>query len=253
VSPGDEPLLEPFLAVLTVRRVSFALAGVADYVARELVHRPDGGMSFRLPGFPPLAVALPGRHNVGNALAAVACAHSLGFTPEECARGLAAARVPGGRSEVARWGGVTLLLDHYNANPGSMEAGLETLRGWPGGGRRYAALGDMLELGAATDDAHAELGRRAAALDGAFLWGEHMAHAERAAQAAGAGGRVRRFATRRALGESLAAVLRPGDLVLVKGSRGSAMEEVVEVLRAALGGGAHEEAGHAPARAGEGG
>src|SRR5262249_40471857 len=152
VSPAGEPLLERFLAALAVRRVRFALTGVADYVARELT-QSTAGMGFRLPGFPPLVVPLPGRHNVRNALAAVACAHVLGLTPEECARGLAKARVPGGRSQVARWGGVTLLLDHYNANPGSMAAALETLAGWPEGRRRYAALGDMLELGQASAEA----------------------------------------------------------------------------------------------------
>src|SRR5205814_8673596 len=131
-------------------------------------------------------------------------------------------KVPGGRSEVAHWGGVTLLLDHYNANPGSVDAGLEALLSWPAAGRRFAALGDMLELGAAAPEAHRDVGRRAAVLDGLYLWGELMEHAEREARAAGAGARVRRFPTRTALGQALAAELRPGDIVWIKGSRGSA-------------------------------
>ena len=234
VTPGDDPLLDACVRVLPVRRITFALVPGSDYVPDAIENRGEAGMAFRLPGFPPFSVPLPGLHNVKNALAAIACAHRLGLTPEECARGLARVHVPGGRSQVARWGGVTLLLDHYNANPASVAAAIETLRAWPGSGRRLAALGDMLELGPDEAVAHAEAGRLAAGLDAAFLWGERMAHAEEAARRAGAGDRVRRFADRRALGQALAQTLHPGDVVLVKGSRGSAMEDVIEVLRAVL-------------------
>ena len=236
VLPGDDPLVLSAVATLDRQRVTFGLVPGSDYVAEAVENRGEAGMRFRLPGFPTLEVPLPGLHNVRNALAAVACAHRLGLSAEECAAGLAATRVPGGRSEVVRWGGVTVLLDHYNANPGSVAAGLQTLRAWPGGGRRFAALGDMLELGSESPLYHAELGRAVVPLDGAFLWGERMIHAEEAARAAGAGERVRRFAERRELGLALASVLRPGDAVLVKGSRGSAMEDVAEILRQALAG-----------------
>ncbi|MEO6463396.1 MAG: UDP-N-acetylmuramoyl-tripeptide--D-alanyl-D-alanine ligase, partial [Candidatus Eisenbacteria bacterium] len=247
VIPGDDLLLAAAVSPFPVRRVTFALApGAADFVATDLVQRGEAGATFRVAGFPPLSIPLPGVHSVKNALAALATAHVLGLTPGEIAAGLEAMERPAGRTEIARAGGVTLLLDHYNANPASLDAALDLLEGWPGGGRRFAALGDMLELGPTADTWHAAAGRRLPRLDGAFLWGPLMVHAAAAARAAGGGAApgVRHFADRRALGQALAALLGPGDVVLVKGSRGSAMEDVIEVLRSAL--------GDATAAAGEG-
>jgi len=231
VVPGDEPRLGPWLRSLRARLVTFALVPGSDYVADDIELLGAGGMRFRVAGFPPLSVPVPGRHSVTNALAAIALARQFGLTPAECAKGLAAMPPPAGRMEVARWGGVTVLLDHYNANPGSMDAGLDALEAWPNARRRYAALGDMLELGAAAADYHGALGRRLPRLDGAFLWGPLMAHA--AAEAA-ASGRVQHFEDREALGRALLAQLGDGDVVLVKGSRGSAMEAVAKLLEGTL-------------------
>ncbi len=231
IVPGDEPRLSPWLRPLRARLTTFALVAGSDFVADEVEMLGAEGMRFRVVGFPVLTVPVPGRHSVSNALAAIALARQLGLTPGECARGLAEMPRPAGRMEVARWGGVTVLLDHYNANPGSMDAGLDALEAWPGARRRYAALGDMLELGAASADYHGALGRRLARLDGAYLWGPLM---ERAAAEATGSGRVQHFAGREALGRALAAQLGDGDVVLVKGSRGSKMEEVARILESTL-------------------
>ena len=246
IMPGDDLRLESCVRALPVRRVTFALVPGADYVATGVEHRGAEGARFRVAGFPPLSIPLPGLHSVKNALAALACAHVSGITPEECARGLAAAPRPAGRTQVERRGGITLLLDHYNANPASLDAALDLLETWPGATRRFAALGDMLELGPTAPEWHAAAGRRLTRLDGAFLWGPLMVHALTAGRAteATASGRLAHFTDRRALGRALASALAPGDVVLVKGSRGSAMEETIEVLREALGG--------ATAAAGEG-
>jgi UDP-N-acetylmuramoyl-tripeptide--D-alanyl-D-alanine ligase len=236
VLPAGEAALDAAVRALEVKRVTFGVGVAADCVGESIESLGEAGMRFRVAGFPPLEVPVPGRHSVNNALAAIACARALGMTPDECARGLARTAPPAGRMQVARAGGVTLLLDHYNANPGSMAAGLDTLEAWPGAKRRWAALGDMLELGDAAASYHAALGRRLGRIDGAYLWGELMANAERAARDAGLPAeRVRRFATRDELGKALARLVQPGDVVLVKGSRGSAMEEVVAALEASLG------------------
>lgn len=231
VVPGDEPRLETWVRPLKARLLTFALVPGSDFVAHDIEALGEQGMRFVVPGFPPLSVPVPGRHSVSNALAAIAVAGALGASPEECARGLLKTARLFGRMETRKIGGVTLLLDYYNANPGSMDAGLDTLETWPGARRRFAALGDMLELGAAAVSYHASLGRRLNRLDGAHLWGALMAHA---ASDAGTGGGVRHFGAdpgdRPALGEALAARLEPGDVVLVKGSRGSAMEDVARVL-----------------------
>jgi UDP-N-acetylmuramoyl-tripeptide--D-alanyl-D-alanine ligase len=246
VVPGDDARLEACIRAFPARRVTFSLAPGADYVATDVELLGAAGARFRVAGFPPLSVPVPGRHSVKNALAALACAHVSGIDPAECARGLAAMPRPSGRTEVESRGGVTLLLDHYNANPASLDAALDLLESWPGARRRYAALGDMLELGPTAPEWHAAAGRRLPRLDGAFLWGPLMTHAFDAAHATdiAAAERVAHFADRRALGRALASVLVPGDVVLVKGSRGSAMEESIEVLREAL--------GEATAQAGEG-
>ncbi|MEP7029050.1 MAG: UDP-N-acetylmuramoyl-tripeptide--D-alanyl-D-alanine ligase [Candidatus Eisenbacteria bacterium] len=148
IVPGDEPRLSPWLSPLRARLSTFALVAGSDFVAHDIELLGAEGMRFRVAGFPPLTVPVPGRHSVSNALAAIAVARQLGLTPEECAEGLAAMAHPAGRMEVVRWGGVSVLLDHYNANPGSMDAGLDALESWPGARRRYAALG-RAERGAA--------------------------------------------------------------------------------------------------------
>ncbi len=236
IVPGDDSRLAACVRSFPARRVTFALTPGSDYVATDIELLGTAGARFRVAGFPLLSIPLPGLHSVKNALAAVACAHVSGISPEECARGLASMTRPAGRTEVEVRGGVTLLLDHYNANPASLEAALDLLESWPGAAMRYAALGDMLELGATAPDWHAAAGRRLPRLDGAYLWGPLMTHALDAAREADPSARVSHFADRRALGRALAATLVSGDVVLVKGSRGSAMEEAIEVLREALGG-----------------
>ena len=230
VVPGDEPLLADAVRALPARRITFALSPGSDVVAERIEHAGEAGMRFDVRGFPRLAVPVPGRAAVSNALAAVALAQALGLTPAECRDGLLATTPPPGRMQVERWGQVTVLLDHYNANPGSMAAALDTLTTWPTAGRRYAALGDMLELGPQAARFHADLAPLLAGLDGAFVWGPLMANAVSDA----AGERVRHFDDRRALGLALAQVVRAGDVVLVKGSRGSAMEEAAAELKRGL-------------------
>jgi UDP-N-acetylmuramoyl-tripeptide--D-alanyl-D-alanine ligase len=151
---------------------------------------------------------------------------------------LEGARAPAGRLEVAVKGGVTLLLDHYNANPDSMRAALETLRRWPAR-RRLAALGEMRELGDHTEQGHREVGEAAAFVDGLYLVGEATAHVAEGAKASGLREeRVRGFSDPDELSAALGAALAGGDVVLVKGSRGARMERVAAALAGHLGGGA---------------
>ena len=130
--------------------------------------------------------------------------------------------------------GVLLVDDCYNANPASMKAALRTLRQLAGGGRALAALGDMLELGPTEGDLHRELGRDAAAAGLAAL----AAFGPRARLAREAAARRRpdpsdTFHTEdpQALVAFVRERLRPGDVLLVKGSRGMKLERLVEALR----------------------
>jgi UDP-N-acetylmuramoyl-tripeptide--D-alanyl-D-alanine ligase len=128
--------------------------------------------------------------------------------------------------------GITVLNDAYNANPASMAAALRTLAA-SRGRRRVAALGAMRELGDAAGRAHRELGAVAAAagLDALFLLGEHAEEVRLGAEAAGLpADRIEVAASHEDLAQRLRAYCRAGDLVLLKGSRGAAMEEVLHRL-----------------------
>jgi UDP-N-acetylmuramoyl-tripeptide--D-alanyl-D-alanine ligase len=176
-------------------------------------------------------IGAPGRHWASNALAVVAAAFALGADPERAAGALAAFCAPKGRGARHRilWqdGELTLIDESYNANPASVRAALGLLAA--ASGRKVAVLGDMLELGAEGPRLHAEL---AAAVDDArvdlvLTAGALMRHLHDALPVARRGAHVE---TADALGPVLAAVLRPGDTVLVKGSLGSRMGPVVDAL-----------------------
>src|SRR5262249_54804714 len=150
----------------------------------------------------PIRLRLPGRHNVKNALAALAVARLLGLDPEAVVPALGLVNALSGRMETAVWGGVTLVLDYYNANPDSMRAALDALARWPAK-RRFAALGEMKELGAFTEQGHREVGEAAHFLDGLYLFGEATAHVAKGAIAKGlTEERVRGFPTRAELAEA---------------------------------------------------
>jgi len=210
----------------------------ADVVVLDVLAQDPDGMRFLLGiGTKELEVALPlvGEHNATNAAAAAAAALALGCTDREIVRGLAAVRAVGRRLRIERLpSGVLLVDDCYNANPASMKAALATLRTLAGTGRAVAALGDMLELGPAEADLHRELGADAARAGLAALatFGPRSRLAHEAALAAGVAA-ADAFHTEdpQALSAFVRERLRPGDVLLVKGSRGMKLERLVEALR----------------------
>jgi UDP-N-acetylmuramoyl-tripeptide--D-alanyl-D-alanine ligase len=176
----------------------------------------------------------PGRGHAANAAAALAVADLCGADLAVAAAAFEHATFTAGRSAWSRVGDLDVLDDSYNANPDSMALALETLAAAPG--RRIAVLGDMLELGADAAALHAQIGAQAAAagVDYLFGYGPAMAHAVDAAARAGLGTRARHFDDHAALATALREVARPGDAVLVKGSRGSRMETVIAALAAGV-------------------
>jgi UDP-N-acetylmuramoyl-tripeptide--D-alanyl-D-alanine ligase len=202
---------------------------------------------------------LIGAHNALNALAALAVARRLGIDEQKAADALATAGGAEMRLAVEHAGGMTILNDAYNANPDSMIAGIDTLlalrtdAGGPGGlagllsgGRCVAVLGEMRELGAASEESHRLVARTlverdraggggagGARIDLALLVGEGMkAAADELARAGWDDARVRHFASAEGvLAGQIARLLGPGDLVLVKGSRRVRLERVVEAVK----------------------
>lgn len=171
---------------------------------------------------------VPGEHMVRNALLAVAAGVELGLSLRECASGLSATKLSARRLACLDVRGVTVLDDSYNANPDSMEAALYALRGLPGGGRRFAVLGRMGELGSYADEGYRRVGRTAAAtMDVLIVVGEETSSLADEATRSGCR-EVHRAADTSAAAKLLRDISRSGDAVVIKGSRSARMERVLE-------------------------
>lgn len=175
--------------------------------------------------------------NVINGAAAIAATLALGVRLPDMKEGLAAYSPVKGRMGILRIGGLTVLDDTYNANPESMGSALKTLK--EAAGRKVAVLGDMLELGAAAAAEHRSIGRLAGELgiDIVVAIGNSSDYVADGARGAGVES-VFNFNDKNEALKALKAVLSEGDSVLVKGSRGMALEEVVEGIRKGFAGGA---------------
>lgn len=213
------------------RRVEFGIDVDADYrVAATEVRSGGSGQTFTLHACGhtlEFSLPAPGRHNLQNALAAVAATVAMGATLDDARAALAGFRGVDGR---LRWRdahrGARLIDDTYNANPASLDAALQVLAALPG--RRWVALGDMLELGSDAERLHARAGERARELGVERLFGLGPLAAA-ATRAFGRGGE--HFDDAVALVARIDESLEPGVTVLVKGSRGMRMERVVAALQ----------------------
>jgi UDP-N-acetylmuramoyl-tripeptide--D-alanyl-D-alanine ligase len=170
---------------------------------------------------------------VSNALAAAAVGWQAGITLTAIAETLSRFEPLEGRLRViATAAGVTLIDDTYNANPGSVIAAVTTLKELDPAGRKFMVLGDMLELGASARELHRELGALIAAshLDGLFVTGAMAEEVAAGALDQGMPAQQVVTAEKPVLTQKLKARLRPGDYLLIKGSRGMAMETVLKAL-----------------------
>lgn len=196
-----------------------------------------------------LQLHTPGKHTATNALAAAAVALTLRIAPKSITRALEAFRPKIYTSGYARLAamtaanGATVLNDTYNANPDSVEVALATLAAIKPkrGGRRIAVLGDMFELGKSAPIEHRKIGEeiaRIGTIDLVFFHGDGMRRAHRILSAREESRtESRHFSSKEKLGVTLAKLLSPEDVVLVKGSRGMRMEEIVKVILGAGSGG----------------
>jgi len=232
---ADDPLAMGLAGRGPARVTTFGFAD-ADATAREIRMRPGEGSVFVLRvagGEAPVALAVPGRHAIRNALAAAAVGSALGLPAAEIARGLGRAGAMAKRLEVLRLEGAVVINDVYNSSPRSMEAALDVMDEFPGR-PRVAVLGDMRELGSLSTDAHRGVGREVArrGIDVLIALGPLAADLAAAAGEAGLAHVVHTISPVDAL-EALRREIRPGAVVLVKGSRALAMEQIVDGLRAA--------------------
>ena len=237
---GDDPLCRATAEFSRARVLFYGSTPDCSVRAEEYETRGEKGVWVRVAVDGPggvdrfeVTVPIPGRHNVGNALAAVAVGQAMGMSQVDIAAGLAEPRRSGGRLEIIRSRGLTIINDTYNAGPASMRAALGILRELAADGRSAAILGTMLELGTAARSAHEEIGRSVHELGigRLFTVGDLGAVIGQAAVAAGMDPSLVTACVSNVEAAALAcAWLRPGDTVLVKGSRGMKMEEVVAAL-----------------------
>ena len=217
------------------RVVFFGTAERAQVRAVDL-RLTEAGLAFTLAtpsGDRPVTLATPARVMVANALAAAAVGEILGVPLDRIQAGLEAFVPQAGRMGIRKLGhDIWIVDDTYNANPASMTAAIETLARMRGRRRAIAVLGDMLELGSHSADLHRTVGQAVgdAGIDRLYVTGRFAADV-----AAGALARQMAAAqivvdSRDAIAAQLEQALRPGDLILVKGSRGMAMEAVVESI-----------------------
>jgi UDP-N-acetylmuramoyl-tripeptide--D-alanyl-D-alanine ligase len=254
VKPGGVAVLnadDPLVIGMRERRddvavISFGVSASASVMAREIAVAPSGGSRFVLEtpdGDAEVTIPLIGRHNVYNALAAAAVASYFGASPEQIASRLATSEPSKMRGELMRFAnGVTVIDDSYNSNP---QALLQSVRAMidlsasRASGRRVVAAGEMLELGDHGPEMHRKCGREIAAMGIDVLIGVRGLASELVAGAVECPGQAPRLTsfceTPEEAAEMLIAGAVPGDVILVKGSRGVRMEIVVERLKAAFG------------------
>ena len=230
---GDDPYLRGAVLPAHVRPVWYAIDDSRAEVTACRIQQAADHTCFTIQdtayGSFPVTIPAIGRHTVYDALAAYTAVTRLGLSAERAAAALSDFAQTGMRQHVVQASGVTVIEDCYNANPDSMRAALQMFRTYPCQ-RRFALLGDMLELGSISDAAHAELGTLAAhsGLAGLVTYGDCAAGIAQAARAAG-------LMTRHvnSHGEAAAALVewvRPGDAVLVKASRGMALEKALDIF-----------------------
>lgn len=208
---------------------TISMQGDADYIGRPvdpLTLEVESAAAL----YPPrtFPVPLPGEHMMRNALRAVVLGYELGVPPEDIAEGLRRFRPAPMRWERSEIDGIEFINDAYNANPLSMRANLKTFAVLPGGGRKWAVIGGMRELGAVAEAEHAALGRciDGLGLDGVITvgalgrmitcrTGRNVFHTDSCSEAA----------------RILRRHLRSGDRVLLKASRGERLEQVLEYFK----------------------
>ena len=218
------------------RVVTFGIHSSAE-VWGAPVSQTRSGSSFDLSWYDEtvrISLKIPGRGAIYNALAAAAIGYRAGLSIEEVKKGLESAVPLPGRMQVSTLpGGIHLIDDTYNANPGSVSVAIETLSSLKGSGRGVFVIGSMRELGDHAQSAHKQIGVLAAraGLSGLYVTGDFAANVAEGAAGAGMDQGHIFVGSREEIVEALKDRLGPGDWLLVKGSRLTEMEKVVEALR----------------------
>jgi UDP-N-acetylmuramoyl-tripeptide--D-alanyl-D-alanine ligase len=245
---ADDPRVARFADVARGRVLTFGCGASAQFRAQGIQDRGAGGSEFEFVGpgeRAQLSLALPGRHSVDNALAALAAASVWGIGAAEASDVFRQIKVGEMRGRLLQFAaGFALINDSYNSNPVALAAMVDLLAktGMANAGtksgsyrRRILAAGEMLELGPDSPNLHREAGRHAASQKLDFIVavkGHAVEIVNGAVQAGIPASKAQFFGDSAAAAAFIADLIEPGDLLLVKGSRGVKMERIVEALRA---------------------
>ena len=235
---ADDPRVAAFGPYAPGRVLTYGIEKQAFFMAREIEDRGALGSAFDFispEGAVRLELTIPGRHAITNALAALAAASVWGIGAAEAQSVFNTLRAPAMRGELLQFSnGAALINDSYNSSPAALQAMTELLAATPNFQRRILVAGEMRELGGASLQLHREAGQFAAQT-GKIDWvigvaGDASQIVEGAVAAHLPRAHTKFFATPQQAAEFLETLVGPGDLLLVKGSRGVKMEQIVDAL-----------------------
>jgi len=228
---ADNPYVMNISRGFEGRKITYGIDHDADFRGVNIRERGLLGTSFEVSGHT-FELSLPGRHNLENLLAAIAAARSIGISWEGISRGVQALKPAYHRGIILDAAGATIYDDTYNSNPYALGRALTLLDQADVAGRRIAVIGDMLELGDKELDYHRDAGRAIPkSVDTVIGVGKRSrALLEGAAEAGFENETLHHFDDARGAGEFLQTFIRPGDLVLIKASRGIGLDRIVNML-----------------------
>ena len=231
---ADDPLVLELAKSLRVKKITYGIAQSSDVQASNIQNEGSSGFTFTAKVFnQTISVNLSqiGYCNIYNALAALATGHSLGISGKDMSRGLENYQQIPQRNEQIHYEGVTLINDAYNANPQSMREALKTLSEFNTQGKRFLIIGDMLELGLLSESAHHELGQEIilSNVDHLVTVGPLASLvAESAKKNPRHPLQIGKFNTHAEAVSYLLRNVEKGDCLLIKGSRGAKMENIIQ-------------------------
>jgi UDP-N-acetylmuramoyl-tripeptide--D-alanyl-D-alanine ligase len=237
VLPGDDEFIEFLKERTKAKVVTFGFGEGCGWRIEDVTSRDGPGYSYRLGGHV-MEIRRYGRHHIVNAAAAAAVGFLLDIPAEATAEAVAGARAAPGRGVLYEIDGILFVDESYNSNPASLKAAVDAFMEFPLEGRRWIVLGDMLELGQHSVEMHIDAGRYCggAGVDGILTLGEETVELSRAASVQRkAPPQISHFIDAEKLASYLNEHIGSGDGVLVKGSRGMAMERIISAIESQRG------------------
>lgn len=233
---GDDKLLFGLKGLLNFRMVFYGFEEGLDYQAYNVKSLGERGSVFEIEINKKeyeVKVPVPGIHNIYNALASIAAGVELGIPHEDIIKGIEEFSPAKMRLDIINNNGIKIINDAYNASPQSVEAALTVLKDVASGNRTIAVLGDMYELGEMTYEAHIHIGKFAAlqGIDYIIAVGDNAENICQGALSMDVDkNKVLKFKSNEETSKFLESFIKKGDVILVKGSRGMKMEEIVNKL-----------------------